>query len=84
MAFRINSASRSRGRFGAMQSRLQYTINSLNVQSENLAAADSRIRDVDIAYETVQLTRNSIMQQVAVAMLAQANAQPQLVLQLLG
>lgn len=67
-----------------MQNRLQYTINSLNVQSENLAAADSRIRDVNIAYETAQLTRNSIMQQVAVAMLAQANAQPQLVLQLLG
>jgi len=80
----INSVSRSRGRFGAMQNRLQYTINNLQVQAENLAAADSRIRDVDIAYETAQLARNTILQQAAVAMLAQANSQPQLALQLLG
>lgn len=80
----IDSVSRSRGRFGAMQNRLQYTINNLEVQAENLSAADSRIRDVDIAYETAQLARNSILQQAAVAMLAQANSQPQLALQLLG
>lgn len=80
----IDSVSRSRGRFGAMQNRLQYTINNLQVQAENLAAADSRIRDVDVAYETAQLARNSILQQAAVAMLAQANSQPQLALQLLG
>ena len=80
----IDSVSRSRGRLGAVQNRLQYTINNLDVQAENLSAADSRIRDVDIAYETAQLTRNSIMQQVAIAMLAQANSQPQLALQLLG
>ena len=79
----IDSVSRSRGRLGAVQNRLQYTINNLDVQAENLSAADSRIRDVDIAYETAQLTRNSIMQQVAIAMLAQANSQPQLALQLL-
>ena len=77
----IDSVSRSRGRLGAVQNRLQYTINNLDVQAENLSAADSRIRDVDIAYETAQLTRNSIMQQVAIAMLAQANSQPQLALQ---
>lgn len=80
----IDSVSRSRGRLGAMQNRLQYTVNNLQVQSENLSAADSRIRDVDIAYETAQLARNSIMQQAAIAMLAQANSQPQLALQLLG
>jgi len=80
----INSVSRSRGRFGAMQNRLQYTINNLAVQAENLSAAESRIRDVDIAYETAHLARNTIMQQAAIAILAQANSQPQLVLQLLG
>lgn len=80
----IDSVSRSRGRFGAMQNRLQYTISNLEVQAESLAAADSRIRDVDVAYETAQLARNSILQQASVAMLAQANLQPQLVLELLG
>ena len=80
----IDSVSRTRGRLGAVQNRLQYTINNLSVQSESLQAADSRIRDVDIAYETAQLTRNTILQQAAIAMLAQANSQPQLALQLFG
>lgn len=80
----INSVTGARGRLGAVQNRLQYTISNLSVQSENLQAADSRIRDVDIAYETAQLTRNSILQQAAIAMLAQANSQPQLALQLFG
>jgi len=80
----IDSVSRTRGRFGAMQNRLQFTIDNLAVQKENLAAAESRIRDVDIARETADLARNQILQQAAVAMLAQANTQPQLALQLLG
>ena len=59
------------------------TINNLAVQVENLSAAESRIRDVDVATETSDLTRNSILQQAAVSVLAQANIQPQLALQLL-
>jgi flagellin len=80
----IDSVARTRGRFGAMQNRLQFTINNLTVQAENLAAAESRIRDVDIARETADLARNQILQQAAVAILAQANSQPQLALQLIG
>lgn len=80
----IDSVTRTRGRLGAVQNRLQFTINNLSVQSENLQAADSRIRDVDVAAETARLTRDTILQQAAVAMLAQANSQPQLVLQLFG
>lgn len=79
----IDTVSRNRGSFGAMQNRLNYTINNLDVKVENLTAADSRIRDVDVAYETAQLARNSILQQASVAMLAQANLQPQLALTLL-
>ena len=80
----INQVSRVRGRFGAMQNRLDSTIRYLGVQAENLTAAESRIRDVDVARETAELTKNSIMQQVAISILAQANSQPQLVLRLLG
>jgi flagellin len=80
----INQVSRVRGRFGAMQNRLESTIRYLGVQAENLTAAESRIRDVDVARETAELTKNSIMQQVAISILAQANSQPQLVLRLLG
>jgi flagellin len=79
----IDTVSRNRGSFGAMQNRLNYTINNLDVKVENLTAADSRIRDVDVAYETAQLARNSILQQASVAMLVQANLQPQLALTLL-
>jgi flagellin len=80
----INSVSHIRGSFGAMQNRLEHTINYLGVQAENLSAAESRIRDVDIAQETAGLARDQILQQAAIAVLAQANSQPQLVLRLLG
>jgi len=79
----IGSVAQLRGRFGSLQNRLQSTINNLGVASESLSAAESRIRDVDIAYETAQLTRNNILQQAAISVLAQANQQPQAALQLL-
>lgn len=79
----INTISSLRGSLGAVQNRLGSTINNLAVQSENLSAAESRIRDVDVAYETAQLTRNSIMQQAAISVLSQANSQPQSALALL-
>lgn len=80
----IDSVSRVRGGFGATQNRLQYAANNLSAQSDALTNAESRIRDVDIAFETANLTRNSILQQAAISILTQANAQPQLALQLLG
>jgi flagellin len=80
----INSVSSLRGSLGAVQNRLGSTINNLAIQVENLSAAESRIRDVDVAYETAQLTRNSILQQASISILAQANAQPQAALTLLG
>jgi flagellin len=80
----INTVSSLRGRFGAAQNRLNSTINNLGVQVESLSAAESRIRDVDVAYETAQLTRNSILQQASISILAQTNAQPQAALSLLG
>jgi flagellin len=79
----INVVSRVRGQFGAAQNRLTTTIANLQIQSENLSAAESRIRDVDVAVETSALTRNSILQQAAISILAQANTQPQAALQLL-
>jgi flagellin len=79
----ISAVSSLRGRLGAVQNRLSSTINNLSVQVENLSAAESRIRDVDVAYETAQLTRNSILQQASIAILAQANAQPRAALSLL-
>ena len=80
----INNISSLRGSLGAVQNRLGNTINNLAIQTENLSAAESRIRDVDVAYETAQLTRNSILQQASISVLAQANAQPQSALSLLG
>ena len=80
----INTISSLRGSLGAVQNRLGSTINNLAVQVENLSAAESRIRDVDVAYETAQLTRNNILQSASISVLAQANAQPQSALQLLG
>ncbi|MBM3974347.1 MAG: flagellin FliC, partial [Planctomycetes bacterium] len=73
-----------RGTLGAVQNRLGSTINNLAITTENLASAESRIRDVDVAYETALLTRNSILQQASISVLAQANAQPQSALRLLG
>lgn len=79
----INSVNSVRGGLGAAQNRLQSTVRSIDVLRENLQAAESRIRDVDVASETADLTRNSIMQQAAVSVLAQANSQPQIALSLL-
>jgi len=79
----VNSVSRIRGQFGAAQNRLSSTIANLQIQVENTSAAESRIRDVDVAIETAALTRNSILQQAAISILSQANTQPQAALQLL-
>jgi flagellin len=79
----IKLVSDERSQLGAKQNRLEHTINNLNTSSENLTAAESRIRDVDMAKEMMDQTKNSILSQAAQAMLAQANQQPQGVLQLL-
>jgi flagellin len=79
----INSLTRARGTLGAAESRLNVAIENLQVARENFQAAESRIRDVDVAFEAAELTRLNVLQQAAVAMLAQANQQPQLALQLL-
>ncbi|MCM3261532.1 flagellin [Paenibacillus lautus] len=79
----INTVSELRSNLGAVQNRLEHTINNLGTTSENLQAAESRIRDVDMAKEMSEFTKTGILQQAATAMLAQANQQPQGVLQLL-
>lgn len=79
----INTVSSTRGRLGATQNRLEHTINNLSVASENMTAAESRIRDVDMAKEMMSYTKNNILVQASQAMLAQANQVPQGVLQLL-
>jgi flagellin len=79
----IDTVTSARGQFGAVMNRLQATINNLGVSIENISAAESRVRDVDIAFETADLTRNSIMQQAALSILAQTNVQPQIALALL-
>jgi len=79
----IQKVSVERSKLGASQNRLEHTINNLNTSSENLTAAESRIRDVDMAKEMMEFTKNNILTQAAQAMLAQANQQPQGVLQLL-
>jgi flagellin len=79
----IETVSAQRSKLGANQNRLEYAINNLNTSSENLTAAESRVRDVDMAKEMMSQTKNSILSQAAQAMLAQANQQPQGVLQLL-
>jgi flagellin len=80
----IETVNTARGSLGAGQNRLSSTLRSILNTRENLSAAESRIRDVDVASETAELTKNSIMQQAATSVLAQANAQPQLALSLLG
>ncbi|WP_339238129.1 flagellin [Paenibacillus sp. FSL R5-0517] len=77
------TVSSERSKLGAVQNRLEHTINNLGTASENLTAAESRIRDVDMAKEMMSQTKNNILAQAAQAMLAQANQQPQGVLQLL-
>ncbi|MEG0180200.1 MAG: flagellin, partial [Oscillospiraceae bacterium] len=79
----IEKVSSQRSKLGAMQNRLEHTIANLNNTSENLQAAESRVRDVDMAKEMMNFSKNNILNQAAQAMLAQANQQPQAVLQLL-
>ncbi len=79
----INSVSAERSKLGAYQNRLEHTINNLGTSSENLSAAESRIRDVDMAKEMMNFSKENILQQAAQAMLAQAKQAPQGVLQLL-
>ncbi len=79
----IDTVNGARGTLGAGQNRLSSTLRSILNVRENLSAAESRIRDVDVAAETADLTKNSIMQQAAVSVLQQANTQPQVALSLL-
>ncbi len=79
----LETVSGERAKFGAMQNRLEHTINNLRVAEENLQAAESRIRDTDMASEMVTLNKDKIISQSGTAMLAQANTTPQSVLQLL-
>jgi len=79
----ITSITRNRGTLGAAESRLDVSIQNLQVARENFTAAESRIRDVDVASEAAELTRVSILQQAGTAILAQANQQPALALRLL-
>lgn len=80
----IETVSAERSKLGAYQNRLEHTIKNLDTSAENLQAAESRIRDVDMAKEMMEFTRQNILMQAATAMLAQANMAPQTVLQLLG
>ena len=80
----IETVSAERSKLGAMQNRLEHTIKNLDTSAENLQAAESRIRDVDMAKEMMEFTKQNILMQAATAMLAQANMAPQTVLQLLG
>ena len=79
----IENVSTQRAKLGAVQNRLEHTTANLNNTSENLTAAESRVRDVDMAKEMMTFSKNNILSQAAQAMLAQANQQPQGVLQLL-
>ncbi len=80
----ITLVSQERSKLGAYQNRLEHTINNLNTAAENLEAAGSRIRDVDMALEMANFTRHQILQAAGTAMLAQANLTPQSILKLLG
>jgi len=84
MTDKINELSTNRAQLGAIQNRLEYKIQNLDNSAENLQAAESRIRDVDMAKMMTEFTKNNILFQASTAMLAQANALPQGVLQLLG
>ena len=79
----INSVSTHRAKLGASQNRLEHTINNLKTTNENMTAAESRIRDTDMAKEMAAFTKNNILNQAAQSMLSQANQQPQGVLSLL-
>lgn len=79
----VKTVSMQRAGLGALQNRLEYTVNNLTTTNENLTAAESQIRDTDMASEMISYTKFNILQQASQAMLAQANQQPQAVLQLL-
>ncbi|TCI27634.1 flagellin [Exiguobacterium sp. SH5S4] len=79
----IKSVSGERSKLGSVQNRLEHTINNLSVGAENLQAAESRVRDVDMAKEMMSFTKNNILNQAAQAMMAQSKSQPEAVLQLL-
>ena len=79
----INTVNTARATLGAQQNRLEHIYNNINTTTENLQAAEARIRDTDMAQEMMEFTKNNILQQAAQAMLAQANQVPQGVLQLL-
>ena len=80
----IKAVSTQRAKLGAVQNRLEHTVNSLNTANENMSASESQIRDTDMAAEMIKYTKSNILQQASQSMLAQANQQPQGVLQLLG
>ncbi|MGI6096702.1 MAG: flagellin, partial [Dethiobacteria bacterium] len=80
----LDTVSSERSKLGALQNRLDHTIANLSVAAENLSAAESRIRDVDMASEMMEFTKNQILSQAGTAMLAQANLKPQTILQLLA
>ena len=80
----IASVTKARGKVGAVQNRLQRSVSALSISAENLQAAESSIRDADIAHEIAQLTRNQILVQTSTAMVGQSNLIPQSVLQLLA
>jgi len=79
----ISTKDTARAKFGYKMNRLESTVSVLNIQTENLMAAESRISDVDVATEMAKMTRNQVLAQAGVAMLAQANAMPQMALTLL-
>ena len=79
----IDAVNAQRAKYGAAQNRLEHTINNLGATAENLTAAESRIRDTDMAKEMMEFTKSNILQQAAQSMLIQANQQPQSVLNLL-
>ena len=80
----INTLSSSRANLGAMQNRLQSVVNNLNVYDENLSAARSRIYDIDMASETAEMAKNSILSQSGISVLSQANQNPMQALKLMG
>ncbi|MGI6444941.1 MAG: flagellin [Candidatus Ozemobacteraceae bacterium] len=80
----LDKVSSERSKLGAYQNRLEYTISNLQNTNTNLTSAESRIRDVDMASEMIEFTRNQIVTQAATSMLAQANSIPQNALSLLG
>ena len=80
----IDNVSNARSTFGAVQNRLEHTLNNLATYEENLSASESQIKDVDMAAEMVNFTKLQILQQAGTSMLAQANTSPQTVLKLLG